>query len=26
VANTVSPATWRGLSTRNGGEILGNDY
>jgi prepilin-type N-terminal cleavage/methylation domain-containing protein/prepilin-type processing-associated H-X9-DG protein len=26
VGNTVSQATWRALSTRRGGEILGNDY
>jgi len=26
VANGVSVATWRGIGTRNGGEVLGNDF
>jgi prepilin-type N-terminal cleavage/methylation domain-containing protein/prepilin-type processing-associated H-X9-DG protein len=26
VNNSVSPATWRGLATRAGGEVLGNDF
>jgi prepilin-type N-terminal cleavage/methylation domain-containing protein/prepilin-type processing-associated H-X9-DG protein len=26
VANGVSPVTWRGLGTINGGEVLANDY
>jgi prepilin-type N-terminal cleavage/methylation domain-containing protein/prepilin-type processing-associated H-X9-DG protein len=26
IGNTVSLATWRGLATRKGGEVLGSDY